>query len=496
MVSNSAALLSLRNISKSYPGVKALDDVSFDIEAGKVTGLIGENGAGKSTLVKLLGGVHRADSGEMQFVGHAVAFDSTADARNAGINVIYQEFNLVPYLKACDNLFLGQAKNKWGWIDSRAEREHALELFRMLGVDIDLNLPVAKLSVAHQQAIEIAKGLTTNAKLLVLDEPTAALSRGETEKLFEIVNDLKNKGLGVIYISHRLEEIAHLADEIIVLRDGQKVAQTNAATMDRQSMIEAMVGRTLESEFPPRQSQIGSNRLVVRQVTDGKKLEPIDIEIRKGEVLGITGLVGSGRTELARLIFGADQKTNGQIELDGKSLKIKNPLDAIESGICLLTEDRKSEGLVIGHSLLENFGLPNLREFSSLAWLNGNKEKNAFSEKAELLRLKHRSFEQPAASLSGGNQQKLVLAKWLQRHCDVFILDEPTRGVDVGARFEVYQLINQLAEQGKAIILISSELPEVLGMSDRIIVMRGGKIAGEISRVNDATQEQIMELAT
>ena len=342
MVANASQLLSLRDICKSYPGVKALTNVSFDIRRGKVTGLIGENGAGKSTLVKLLGGVHQADSGDMLLEGRVVTFDSTSDARAAGINVIYQEFNLVPHLNACDNLFLGQAKSKWGWIDTRAERQHAVELFSMLGVKIDLNVPAVKLSVAHQQTIEIARALTTNAKLLVLDEPTAALSRGESEKLFETINGLKQKGLGIVYISHRLDEISHLADDIVVLRDGEKVAQASAAQMDRRLMIEAMVGRTIDSEFPTRQCKIGEKRLVVSQLSDDNKLSPIDLTVNRGEVLGITGLVGSGRTELARLIFGADKKASGTLELDGQRLTINNPLDAIESGICLLTEDRKS----------------------------------------------------------------------------------------------------------------------------------------------------------
>jgi ribose transport system ATP-binding protein len=494
--SRSTKLLALHDISKSYPGVKALQNVSFDVHSGEVVGLIGENGAGKSTLVKMLGGAIQPDAGEIDFENNRVSFVSTIDAQKAGISVIYQEFNLVPHLTAVENIFLGTPKSRFGWIHKKRERAHARQLFNALGVDIDLSTPVGKLSIAHQQTIEIAKALTMNAKMLILDEPTAALSSAEADKLFAIIGDLKQKGLGIVYVSHRLEEISQLSDRVIVLRDGKMVADRIADSLNRNSMIELMVGRTIENEFPHRERHVGRIGLETSQLTDGDFLAPIDIAVRRGEVLGIAGLVGSGRTELARLIFGADNKAAGTVTVDGKTQNINCPLDAIRAGICLLTEDRKSQGLITQHSLLANFGLPNLNDFAVMGWLQSGSERNAFKKKAQQLNLKHSSLYQPANSLSGGNQQKLVLAKWLQRNCDIFIFDEPTRGIDVGARFEVYQLINELVQQNKCIILISSEIPEVLGMCDRIIVMRSGALAGEITDPAHATQEHVMELAS
>jgi len=488
-------LLSMREIEKSFPGVHALKRVDLDLNAGEVLALLGENGAGKSTLIKVLSGAHLPDAGEIKIEGRDPQILAPADAQRAGIAVIYQEFNLVPGLTARENIFLGQEKTTAGFIHQRDEFVRAVELFDRVGVRVDPRDPCNRLSVAQQQVVEIAKALALSARIIVMDEPSATLTPNEVGRLFEVIRDLRAQGLGVIYISHRLEEIFEIADRVMVLRDGEHVGTRAIDQVERQSLIEMMVGRKLENEFPARESKIGEERLVVRNLSRGTAVNDVSFSVRRGEILAITGLVGAGRTETARLIFGADRRDSGRILLDGQELSIRKPRDAIRAGMCLLTEDRKGEGLLLGQSVRENFGLPNLPAFSRLGFLRQRDERDACARFVKSMSIKTPSLEQAIQFLSGGNQQKVVLAKWLERNCDVVIFDEPTRGIDVGAKYEIYQLVNRLAAAGKAIVMISSELPEVLGMADRILVMREGQVTGMIEDVQTATQQQIMDLA-
>jgi ABC-type sugar transport system ATPase subunit len=490
-----SALLQIRGVSKAFPGVQALRGVDLELGAGEVLAVLGENGAGKSTLIKILGGAHRPDTGTIHMGGQLAHIQSPVDAQRAGVSIIYQEFNLIPALSARENIFLGRERLRFGLVQKDEELQQARKLFTRLGVGIDPDVPCRELSVAQQQLVEIAKALSLDARILVMDEPSATLTPPEVERLFAIIRDLRAQGLGLIYISHRLEEIFAIADRVLVLRDGQLVGTKLIDDVTRGGMIEMMVGRKMEQEFPKRGTKPSNDRLVVRNLCRGSKVRDVSFTIRRGEVLGLTGLVGAGRTEVARCLFGADRADSGTVELDGQQLSIRHPREAIRAGVALLTEDRKSQGLVLGQSVRENFGLPNLSRFSRLGVVSEKAERGAFANYVESLRIRIPHQEQLARNLSGGNQQKVVLAKWLERHCEVVLFDEPTRGIDVGAKFEVHQLINELAAQGKAILMISSELPEVLGMSDRVLVMHGGRIVGEITDVANTTQEDIMHLA-
>lgn len=489
------ALLAMRGIEKRFPGVKALDGVDLTLHRGEVLALLGENGAGKSTLIKMLGGAHQPDEGTVILDGKPVTITSAKQAREAGMAVIYQEFNLVPEMTVRENLFLGRERTRWGVVDHAAESGLALEWLARLGLPIDPETRCGDLSVAQQQAVEIARALSFDARVLVMDEPSAVLTDQEVEKLFAIVRELKEQGIGVIYISHRLEEIDAIADRYLVLRDGQTVGEGVVAESSRDSLIELMVGRALEDEFPARSVTIGEERLRVENLRRGGRVRGVDLAVRSGEIVGMFGLVGAGRTEVLRLIAGADTREAGQIWIDGKELAARHPRESIEAGVCLLSEDRKSEGLVLGQSVVHNFGLPNLKRFSRGAVLEEKREREEFLGYAESLRLRISGPEQTARQLSGGNQQKVVLAKWLARHADVILFDEPTRGIDVGAKFEIYQLMNKLAADGKAIVMVSSELPEILGMSDRILVMREGRISGEVENGEGVTQEDVLALA-
>jgi ABC-type sugar transport system ATPase subunit len=490
---SAAPLLEMRGITKSFPGVQALRDVDVTLARGEILALLGENGAGKSTLIKVLAGAIAPDRGAISINGQVVAIRSPLDARRTGIGVIYQELNLVPTLSAADNLFLGCESGVW--LHPSAEREQAQKLFARLGVAVPSNTRCRDLSVAQQQIVEIAKALGSNLRILVLDEPSATLTPQEIDRLFGVLRELTAQGIGVIYISHRLDEIFTLADRVTVLRDGQHVATKPVADVNRAQLIEMMVGRKLEQEFPARSASIGAPRLVVKNLQRGRHVRDVSFELRRGEIVALTGLVGSGRTETARLLFGADRPDAGTISLDDRPLHLRGPRDAIRAGVCLLTEDRKAQGLVLARSALENFALPNLGRWSWCGWLRRPQERRAFDRHAAGLRIRLAHPGQRVEQLSGGNQQKVVLAKWLEANCDVVLFDEPTRGIDVGAKYEIYLLMNQLAAQGKAILMISSELSEVLGMADRILVMHEGRITGEIAEVKNATQEQIMRLA-
>jgi ABC-type sugar transport system ATPase subunit len=490
-----APLLQMRGISKSFPGVQALKEVDLELHTGEVLALLGENGAGKSTLIKVLAGAHVPDSGSIAIGGAPTDIRTPTDARRAGVAVIYQEFNLVPSLTAAENIFLGYEPTRGGLIRKGEEHTRARELFRRIGVPVDPGAVCRDLTVAQQQVVEIAKALATDARIVVMDEPSATLTPQEVDRLFAIIRELTAQGIGVIYISHRLEEIFALADRVMVLRDGGHVATRPVRQVRREELIELMVGRRIDQEFPPRQMKIGKPRLVVKNLTRGDKVRNVSLTLHAGEVVGLTGLVGSGRTETARMLFGADQADAGTIMLDGQLLHLRQPRDGIRAGIALLTEDRKTQGLVLNRSVRENFGLPNLAEFSRFGFVNRRQEQAAFARFAEGLKIRVPTPEVAARNLSGGNQQKVVLAKWLQRNCEVVLFDEPTRGIDVGAKYEIYLLINELAASGKAVLLISSELPEVLGMADRILVMHEGRITGEITDVARATQEEILRLA-
>jgi ABC-type sugar transport system ATPase subunit len=488
----------MRAIDKSYPGVHALRGVDLTLDAGEMLALLGENGAGKSTLIKILAGALAPDRGDIEIDGVPRSIRSPLDARKAGIAVIYQEFNLIPCMSVVDNLFLGRETSRFGWLKRNDEATKARALFHRLGVPVDPWSLCRDLSVAQQQIVEIARALSHEARILVMDEPTATLTPPEVEKLFAIIRELKAQGIGIIYISHRLEEIDALADRVMVLRDGTLVGVKTKGEVNRDGLIEMMVGRRLDQEFPRRETPSLANKascLVAEGLVRGNKVRGVSLTLHNGEVVALTGLVGSGRTETARLLFGADRLDAGTITLHGRLLRLREPRDAIRAGICLLTEDRKSQGLILNQSIRANFALPNLGRFSRLGVLNPKYERRAFDEYVRSLRIKLADANAPARNLSGGNQQKVVLAKWLEANSEVVIFDEPTRGIDVGAKVEIYQLINELARQGKAILMISSELEETLGMADRILVMHEGRITGEISDVKNATQAQIMQLA-
>ncbi|SIQ59309.1 sugar ABC transporter ATP-binding protein [Halanaerobium kushneri] len=495
-MSSNQSILELSSITKKFPGVLALDQVDFNLKEGEVHALVGENGAGKSTLIKIISGVHKKDGGEIKFKGQSVDIKGPKHSRKLGISVIYQEFNLVPYLSISENIFLGREDMKGQTIiDKKEMYQKSKKILQDLGIDIDPNTQIADLGVAMQQMVEIAKAISMDSDIIIMDEPTAALGDNEIEELFKTIDNLKEKGISVIYISHRLKELWQVADRVTVFRDGQYIATHPISETDKDLLITEMVGRELKEQFPERDAEIGEEILAVENLNRGDLLKDISFSLKKGEVLGFAGLVGSGRTELMRCIFGADKMDSGKILIDQKEAKIENPRSAIESGIGFITEDRKKQGLVLVRSVKENISLTDLSQVMNGMILKDDKDKKLAQEYIEKLNIKTPGEEQEVQFLSGGNQQKVVLAKWLIRNTKILIFDEPTRGIDVGAKKEVYSLINQLAEEGVGIIMVSSELPEILGMSDRIIVMNHGEIAGQMD-IEDANQENILSLAT
>ena len=490
-------VLEMRKIRKTYPGVTALDGVDFSVLPGEVHALVGENGAGKSTLIKILAGADTKDSGQILLDGVQVPIDNPQEAMRRGISIIYQDFNLVPYMNAAENIFLGRepASAVPGMIDFRRMYADAQDVIGELGVALDIRAPIRDLSVAQQQMVEIAKATSRKSNVIAMDEPSATLTEHELENLFNLIRRLKAEGVSIIYISHRLDEIFQIADRVTVLRDGLLIETKNVADTNREEIIRMMVGRELKDTIPKVDAERGEVALAVKDLSRAGVLHDIGFEVRRGEILGLAGLVGAGRTEVARAIFGADPIDTGEIHLDGERVRIRSPKDAIKLGIGLVTEDRKALGLVLGMAVRENISLANLGILSRLGFVIRRKERDVAAAYVEDLMIKTPSVEQAVQNLSGGNQQKVVLAKWLFTQSRALIFDEPTRGIDVGAKTEIYQLMNKLAEKGVAIIMISSELPEILGMSDRILVMHDGSIAGELTR-EQATQEKIMHLAT
>jgi ABC-type sugar transport system ATPase subunit len=492
-MSAAAPRLRVRGLTKAWPGVLALKSVDLEVHAGEVLAVVGENGAGKSTLLKVVSGAARADRGSVELDGRALE-GTPAQVARRGVATIYQELSLVPALSVRENLFLGRERSRRGFVDVRRERRLAAEVLARLGGRVDPERRVGRLEVARQQLVEIARALLADARLLILDEPTAALTPAEVDRLMAVLDELRSDGLGVVFVSHRLDEVFRLADRIAVLRDGACLGAWPKRELDRRRLIELMVGRSLEKEYPKRRVERGEVVLAVEGLSGGCVRE-VSFEVRAGEVLGIAGLVGAGRTELARLIFGADRSSAGEVRVDGRPLRARQPGDAIDGGVALLTEDRKGQGLVLGLSARDNFALANLPRWSRRGWLDLDAEAAAFSRHVERLGIRLSGPDQRAGTLSGGNQQKLLVARWLEHDARVLIFDEPTRGIDVGARHDVYELIGELAARGRAIVMISSELPEVLGMSDRILVMHDGRVTGQVDDPAAASQEDLLALA-
>ena len=492
-------LIVVRNLNKSFPGVHALKDVKFDLYPGEVHTLVGENGAGKSTLMKVLSGVYQKDSGEVLLDGKPVSITNPKVASRLGISIIHQELNLMNHLTAAQNIFIGrEPKNAFGlFLDEKALNQKARALFAMLKMDIDPRVKIGELTIAKQQMVEIVKALSYDARVLIMDEPTAALNEREIEELFTIIRHLRDKGVGIVYISHRMDELFKISDRITVMRDGQYVDTLRVGDTNLDHIISLMVGRTIDASAP--QIDLSTGKPVVLKVkglSQGKVLKDISFEAKKGEILGFAGLMGAGRTEAARAIFGADPIDAGEIWVNGVKVNIRRPCDAVRHGIGYLSEDRKRFGIALGMTVEENAAMASMKRFTGFAGFVKNKEiRQAAMESVGKLSIKTPSLQQKLKFLSGGNQQKVVVAKWLIRNCDILFFDEPTRGIDIGAKQEIYALLNELAQGGKTIVMISSELPEILRLSHRIVVMCEGRVTGELT-ASEATQEKIMKLAT
>ncbi|HAH60727.1 MAG TPA: D-xylose ABC transporter ATP-binding protein [Treponema sp.] len=491
-------IVEMKHICKSFYGIRALDDVSFDLRKGEVMALLGENGAGKSTLVKIMSGVYTRDSGEMKLFGRNIEGDLTPkEAQELGITIIHQELNMCRHLTVAQNIFLGRELCKGRLLDEREMNRRTRKVLEALKIDdITPDTVVGDLQVSKQQMVEIAKAFETKSRVLIMDEPTSALTNKEIEKLFDIINELKKQGVGIVYISHRLEELKDIVDRVTIMRDGRFITECNFKDITMDEIIKNMVGREIREKFPRVTMQRGGKIFSVRHLSSGRMVKDVSFDAYKGEILGIAGLMGAGRTETTRAIFGADRKDGGVIELEGNKVKINCPRDAIRQGIVLAPEDRKKDGLCTKLSVRHNISLPNLDILCrKTGTVNKKKENGMLNDAVKRLSIKLANGDVNAASLSGGNQQKLVVAKWLSRDSKVVIFDEPTRGIDVGAKIEIYNLMNKLKKEGKGVIFVSSELPEILGIADRILVMCDGRITGELAAEN-ATQENILYYAT
>jgi len=495
----SDAILKMRKIDKRFPGVHALRGVDFDLRGGEIHALVGENGAGKSTLMKVLVGIDHKDAGTIEFLGRPYEPKSPRHALEMGLGIVHQELNMMDHLTVAENIFIGRESMKRGdvFLDKKGQMRRAEELLSRLKMGIDPSVRLGDLTVGKQQMVEIAKAVSHELKLLILDEPTAALTDAEIEELFAIMRDLKARGVGIIHISHRLDEIHQIADRVTVMRDGERVDTKAVSETTKAQIINMMVGRVIY-EQPKTQSSVSDGSPVVLRVEHlnaGRLVRDVSFELRKGEILGMAGLMGSGRTETARAIFGADKVESGVVEVRGRKADIRTPEDAVAAGIGYLSEDRKRFGLAVNLDVKDNMIMATYDRFVSGPFVQSRKIKAVGGEFIQRLNIRTPSLEQTTRNLSGGNQQKVVVAKWLIRNCDILIFDEPTRGIDVGAKSEIYALMNALTKQGKSIIMISSELPEILRMSDRIVVMSEGRLTGELP-IEAATQESIMEYAT
>ena len=490
-------ILTMKGIDKSFPGVHALDHVDLEIRKGEVHALMGENGAGKSTLMKVLTGIYSKDSGSITYEGKEVEFTSPRDAQDAGIVIVHQELNMLNHLTVAQNIFIGREIMNGKLINDAKMNEEAAKLFRQLNIDIDPKEKMGNLTVGKQQMCEIAKAISHEAKVIIFDEPSAALTEAEIEELFKIIRDLRDKQLGIVYISHRMDEIKVITDRVTVMRDGSYVGTLITKDCTKDDIINMMVGRVIY-EDPKTESNVAPDAPVVLKVEHlnaGKMVQDVSFELHKGEILGFSGLMGAGRTETARALFGADPKESGDIYVNGKKVDIKIPMDAVKCGIGYLSEDRKRYGIVVAKSVAENSTMASMENFMNGIFINKKKENEIAKKYVNDLKTKTPGVDQLVVNLSGGNQQKVVIAKWLVRNCDILIFDEPTRGIDVGAKSEIYHLMNELVAEGKSIIMISSEMTEILRMSDRIVVMCEGKKTGEID-ISEATQENIMHAAT
>jgi ribose transport system ATP-binding protein len=490
-------LVQMRGISKAFSGNRVLENVEFEILSGEVHALMGENGAGKSTLMKILTGIYERDTGTVLVRGKEVQFKHTKEAEQSGIAVIHQELNIIPYLSVTENMFLGKELTigKTGIIKYKEMKTKTREYLNRLGIDIDPDVEAGTLSVGQQQMIEIARAVAANTEVLIMDEPTAALTDREISALFQVINSLRKQGVGIVYISHRMDEIFQICDRISVLRDGQFIGTKAIPETNFDEIVKMMVGRQLGERFPKRQTDRGSTRIQVVNLSSKGSFQKVSFSVKQGEILGVAGLMGAGRTEIMEAIFGYRSISNGKVLIDGKEAKIKSPYDAIQQGIGFVTEDRKNEGLVLGLSVKENFTLTNFSSVSKKGVISTKKEESFVEDLIQKLHVKTASQHLSVKSLSGGNQQKIVIGKWLGIKPKILILDEPTRGVDVGAKKEIYQLMNELTKEGVAIIMVSSELPEILGMSDRILVIHEGKVSATFEG-NEADQEKIMQAAT
>ncbi|MBE6574452.1 MAG: sugar ABC transporter ATP-binding protein [Ruminococcaceae bacterium] len=490
-------ILKMTNIKKEFSGVKALKNACLELRGGEVHALMGENGAGKSTLIKVLCGIHRPDGGEIEYFGERVCFPDIASSQAAGISVIHQELNMMNHLTVAQNIYIGREPMSLGMIDDRRMTEDAARLFDKIGVKIDPSVVLGSLTVGKQQMVEIAKAISRECRLLILDEPTAALTQPEVEELFKIMNELRDKGIGMIYVSHRMDEINRISDRVTVMRDGEYVGTVDTDKTTKDEIVHMMVGRVIYGDKKEK-SNVPDNAetvLEVKELCAGNSVKNVSFKLRRGEILGFAGLMGAGRTETARAIYGADVKESGEIYINGIRVDISSPEDAVNQGICYLSEDRKHYGLMLSKSVAENTVLASLGDFVNMGWIDDAEIERQAKEKNALLRTKTPSMEQKVKNLSGGNQQKVIVARWLIKNSDIFIFDEPTRGIDIGAKSEMYELMERLVSEGKSIIMISSELAEVLRLSDRVIVMCEGRITGELD-ISEASQEEIMKYAT